>query len=39
MEVVVNERAASSKQTCTDVQRKKVESEINAYLNSLRKPS
>ena len=38
-EVVVNERASPSKQTCTDVQRKKVESEINAYLNSLKKPS
>ena len=38
-EVVVNERGPANKQSCTDVQRKQVESQINAYLNSLKKPS
>ncbi len=38
-EVVVNERAPANKKTCTEIQRKKVEEQIEAYLNSLKKPS
>ena len=38
-EVTVNERGTPSKQSCTDVQKKQVQTQIDAYLKSLKKPS
>ena len=38
-EVTVNERGTPIKQSCTDVQKKQVKTQIDAYLKSLKKPS
>lgn len=38
-EITVNERGTPKKQSCTDVQKKQVKTQINAYLKSLKKPS
>lgn len=38
-EVTVNESKSPKRQTCTDVQRKQVKTQIEAYLKSLKKPS
>jgi len=38
-EVTVNERGTPVKQSCTEVQKKQVKTQIDAYLKSLKKPS